>query len=183
MSLTWLWPQILKAFSILATCVMNISGKFNRNSPSQYRDITFTKFTPNSQRSWPLNCDLGKLFSISHSHATGGKFHWNPSKNRDIMSHNFVNRHKETKHLHRLLSKRQKATKIRIKYIVKEMCSTNSMQKMRPPFGPICNISSSITSSTLIRSRISETIQYLSLIHIWRCRRIERCRSRWSPYH
>ena len=25
--------------------------------------------------------------------------------------------------------------------------------------------------------------QYLSLIHIWRCRRIERCRSRWSPYH
>ena len=26
-------------------------------------------------------------------------------------------------------------------------------------------------------------ILYLSLIHIWRCRRIERCRSRWSPYH
>ena len=25
--------------------------------------------------------------------------------------------------------------------------------------------------------------QQLSLIHIWRCRRIERCRSRWSPYH
>ncbi len=24
---------------------------------------------------------------------------------------------------------------------------------------------------------------YLSLIHIWRCRRIRRCRSRWSPYH
>ena len=23
----------------------------------------------------------------------------------------------------------------------------------------------------------------LSLIHIWRCRRIERCRSRWSQYH
>ena len=23
----------------------------------------------------------------------------------------------------------------------------------------------------------------LSLIHIWRCRRIERCWSRWSPYH
>ena len=27
------------------------------------------------------------------------------------------------------------------------------------------------------------TVQFLSLIHIWRCRRIERCRSRWSPYH
>eukprot|EP00826_Nyctotherus_ovalis_P046612 TRINITY_DN5289_c0_g1_i2.p2 TRINITY_DN5289_c0_g1~~TRINITY_DN5289_c0_g1_i2.p2 ORF type:complete len:181 (+),score=50.54 TRINITY_DN5289_c0_g1_i2:141-683(+) len=26
-------------------------------------------------------------------------------------------------------------------------------------------------------------IPYLSLIHICRCRRIERCRSRWSPYH
>ena len=26
-------------------------------------------------------------------------------------------------------------------------------------------------------------IEALSLIHIWRCRRIERCRSRWSPYH
>ena len=25
--------------------------------------------------------------------------------------------------------------------------------------------------------------EMLSLIHIWRCRRIERCRSRWSPYH
>ena len=23
----------------------------------------------------------------------------------------------------------------------------------------------------------------LSLIHIWRCRRLLRCRSRWSPYH
>ena len=26
-------------------------------------------------------------------------------------------------------------------------------------------------------------LYHLSLIHIWRCRRIERCRSRWSPYH
>ena len=27
------------------------------------------------------------------------------------------------------------------------------------------------------------TIHYLSLIHIWRCRRSTLCRSRWSPYH
>ena len=27
------------------------------------------------------------------------------------------------------------------------------------------------------------TAYNLSLIHIWRCRGIERCRSRWSPYH
>ena len=30
---------------------------------------------------------------------------------------------------------------------------------------------------------IWEKLTRLSLIHIWRCRRIERCRSRWSPYH
>ena len=27
------------------------------------------------------------------------------------------------------------------------------------------------------------TVHLLSLIHIWRCRRLLRCRSRWSPYH
>ena len=27
------------------------------------------------------------------------------------------------------------------------------------------------------------TVRMLSLIHIWRCRRRLRCRSRWSPYH
>ena len=27
------------------------------------------------------------------------------------------------------------------------------------------------------------TCNMLSLIHIWRCRRLLRCRSRWSPYH
>eukprot|EP00826_Nyctotherus_ovalis_P034414 TRINITY_DN2868_c0_g2_i4.p1 TRINITY_DN2868_c0_g2~~TRINITY_DN2868_c0_g2_i4.p1 ORF type:complete len:250 (-),score=40.36 TRINITY_DN2868_c0_g2_i4:15-764(-) len=30
---------------------------------------------------------------------------------------------------------------------------------------------------------ISQKLLSLSLIHICRCRRIERCRSRWSPYH
>ena len=35
---------------------------------------------------------------------------------------------------------------------------------------------------------VSETdfvfcVEYLSLIHIWRCRRKLTCRSRWSPYH
>ena len=36
------------------------------------------------------------------------------------------------------------------------------------------------------KSRISpqgEQIIWLSLIHIWRCRRSYACRSRWSPYH
>ena len=27
------------------------------------------------------------------------------------------------------------------------------------------------------------SLDTLSLIHIWRCRRTPRCRSRWSPYH
>eukprot|EP00826_Nyctotherus_ovalis_P036528 TRINITY_DN3246_c0_g1_i4.p1 TRINITY_DN3246_c0_g1~~TRINITY_DN3246_c0_g1_i4.p1 ORF type:complete len:114 (-),score=2.21 TRINITY_DN3246_c0_g1_i4:21-362(-) len=30
---------------------------------------------------------------------------------------------------------------------------------------------------------LSKPFIMLSLIHICRCRRIERCRSRWSPYH
>ena len=30
---------------------------------------------------------------------------------------------------------------------------------------------------------ISPSAYHLSLIHIWRCRRRLRCRSRWSPYH
>ena len=30
---------------------------------------------------------------------------------------------------------------------------------------------------------VSCLMLYLSLIHIWRCRRRLRCRSRWSPYH
>eukprot|EP00826_Nyctotherus_ovalis_P022743 TRINITY_DN17572_c0_g2_i1.p2 TRINITY_DN17572_c0_g2~~TRINITY_DN17572_c0_g2_i1.p2 ORF type:complete len:121 (+),score=39.40 TRINITY_DN17572_c0_g2_i1:73-435(+) len=31
--------------------------------------------------------------------------------------------------------------------------------------------------------KADDYFEYLSLIHICRCRRIERCRSRWSPYH
>ena len=38
-------------------------------------------------------------------------------------------------------------------------------------------------SQFLYDASIYRTILLLSLIHIWRCRRIERCRSRWSPYH
>ena len=36
---------------------------------------------------------------------------------------------------------------------------------------------------SLVTSPDFEVMYRLSLIHIWRCRRIERCRSRWSPYH
>ena len=39
------------------------------------------------------------------------------------------------------------------------------------------------THSAVVTSESSSSRIYLSLIHIWRCRRIERCRSRWSPYH
>ena len=34
---------------------------------------------------------------------------------------------------------------------------------------------------TVLKTSIS--VCYLSLIHIWRCRRSYACRSRWSPYH
>eukprot|EP00826_Nyctotherus_ovalis_P059774 TRINITY_DN8342_c0_g1_i5.p2 TRINITY_DN8342_c0_g1~~TRINITY_DN8342_c0_g1_i5.p2 ORF type:complete len:187 (+),score=0.94 TRINITY_DN8342_c0_g1_i5:238-798(+) len=35
----------------------------------------------------------------------------------------------------------------------------------------------------VVLARIGGAVKTLSLIHICRCRRIERCRSRWSPYH
>ena len=41
----------------------------------------------------------------------------------------------------------------------------------------------SLQFSISSRFRILGLQHLLSLIHIWRCRRIERCRSRWSPYH
>eukprot|EP00826_Nyctotherus_ovalis_P003821 TRINITY_DN10787_c0_g1_i2.p1 TRINITY_DN10787_c0_g1~~TRINITY_DN10787_c0_g1_i2.p1 ORF type:complete len:353 (+),score=46.92 TRINITY_DN10787_c0_g1_i2:311-1369(+) len=37
--------------------------------------------------------------------------------------------------------------------------------------------------SSLFYAQLNSLVQGLSLIHICRCRRIERCRSRWSPYH
>ena len=39
------------------------------------------------------------------------------------------------------------------------------------------------TSYKTPSDKVITKLQELSLIHIWRCRRIERCRSRWSPYH
>ena len=44
------------------------------------------------------------------------------------------------------------------------MCSTHNMNNAHS-IAPIC------------------AMDYLSLIHIWRCRRSTLCRSRWSPYH
>ena len=35
----------------------------------------------------------------------------------------------------------------------------------------------------LTKHWLNRLCTYLSLIHIWRCRRRLRCRSRWSPYH
>ena len=39
------------------------------------------------------------------------------------------------------------------------------------------------TSCPWLYNCLLHAVEQLSLIHIWRCRRIERCRSRWSPYH
>ena len=35
----------------------------------------------------------------------------------------------------------------------------------------------------MAEGRVRSTLHVLSLIHIWRCRRLLTCRSRWSPYH
>eukprot|EP00826_Nyctotherus_ovalis_P032090 TRINITY_DN25911_c0_g2_i2.p1 TRINITY_DN25911_c0_g2~~TRINITY_DN25911_c0_g2_i2.p1 ORF type:complete len:348 (+),score=102.56 TRINITY_DN25911_c0_g2_i2:123-1166(+) len=37
--------------------------------------------------------------------------------------------------------------------------------------------------SEIVKMKIEDIVIKLSLIHICRCRRIERCRSRWAPYH
>ena len=42
----------------------------------------------------------------------------------------------------------------------------------------MCPIDIDISESNLM-----DSVQSLSLIHIWRCRRNSACRSRWSPYH
>ena len=54
----------------------------------------------------------------------------------------------------------------------------------------ICIISWSLTIPIALNTIIARTpydrkitTQFLSLIHIWRCRRSTLCRSRWSPYH
>ena len=47
------------------------------------------------------------------------------------------------------------------------------------------DVSKSMLAEDIAPNRIekSKRIVSLSLIHIWRCRRRLRCRSRWSPYH
>ena len=47
-----------------------------------------------------------------------------------------------------------------------------------------CSLTYEHVYKSLTKNENSFNISHaLSLIHIWRCRRIERCRSRWSPYH
>ena len=45
--------------------------------------------------------------------------------------------------------------------------------------GKDINIGTPYLANTVVEAKVLD----LSLIHICRCRRIERCRSRWSPYH
>ena len=46
-----------------------------------------------------------------------------------------------------------------------------------------CNTIAHIVIHNICNIMICDTDTYLSLIHIWRCRRYSLCRSRWSPYH
>ena len=57
-----------------------------------------------------------------------------------------------------------------------------SLLKEAPTSGPICFIFTYFLQSIWLLGNLFYNWN-LSLIHIWRCRRIERCRSRWSPYH
>ena len=55
-------------------------------------------------------------------------------------------------------------------------CTTAQMQSSKEFVLPL-------QSRTPGKAYPAARLYILSLIHIWRCRRIERCRSRWSPYH
>ena len=45
------------------------------------------------------------------------------------------------------------------------------------------NLNLQLFSSSILQLLIPSILLFLSLIHIWRCRRYAVCRSRWSPYH
>ena len=59
------------------------------------------------------------------------------------------------------------------------LSSSLPLSLSRDPYvGSLLSVSPSVFRDLLLRS-----LFLLSLIHIWRCRRPSRCRSRWSPYH
>ena len=65
--------------------------------------------------------------------------------------------------------------------------SNHEVEKLRGKLASIHAVSSRSKKEDQLKSFIEMKQRWwarlLSLIHIWRCRRIERCRSRWSPYH
>ena len=87
--------------------------------------------------------------------------------------------------------------KLRINHYL-HFLKKNSKNRHVIAYHPICRCHCELHAALLYSSeKLSQTDQSsastgstnhvaaynLSLIHIWRCRRIERCRSRWSPYH
>ena len=64
--------------------------------------------------------------------------------------------------------------------IILHKCSTDCIWKRLQAVNDLQSHSRSLPLPPFDRPY---TISYLSLIHIWRCRRSYACRSRWSPYH
>ena len=79
---------------------------------------------------------------------------------------------------------------LRQSYFVWKLSATKSSGIYLPKF-PVMNdywersfyLKFWVKVTALAQNRRFSIYFRLSLIHIWRCRRIERCRSRWSPYH
>ena len=74
--------------------------------------------------------------------------------------------------------------------ISRKICTQDACGKIRNRLWRDCLLYTSPSPRDGATSRMpSSACQYgeyllsLSLIHIWRCRRLNRCRSRWSPYH
>ena len=96
-----------------------------------------------------------------------------------------------------LVMKRQKISKnipsissrvaeVRKQFSHKKMSDTGNISPVSFPIKDFSQIMMKLGNRCLSLFRIKTgtyQLLHLSLIHICRCRRIERCRSRWSPYH
>ena len=98
------------------------------------------------------------------------------------MGHGHSNKH-EPLHLRYGMQRTSKAMKIvqaKCRRHVSAASFSYTLETVRGSVHDFAHICNNHTISLLL---LLLWLLLLSLIHIWRCRRTLRCRSRWSPYH
>ena len=83
------------------------------------------------------------------------------------------------------LQERAKLAGVAVDAVFDSVSVATTMEEQLGELGIIfCSFSEAVKKyPELVKKYLGSVVPYLSLIHICRCRRIERCRSRWSPYH